>query len=244
MRRLTAITLFAMGMPLVFLVAGASADERAGIKASKEPVAFETLDDTQAANRNLQDSATSRFNPSEVAAGEAAFNRSCLTCHDAERALAKSKSFSGWRATVARMAAKTDANIPAGDIDPIATYLASRSGTSAGGVAGDRGDGQESSFSIYGTFGPLWRGGNDNLENPGFFPDTWAGVSWQSTTPVSGRATACITCHNEPGQGSRVELVEGTLRYDLSNALSCCLNRDLKSSLEAGRFIVPFGAFA
>ena len=245
MRLLAAITFLAFFASWVTVGPAALAQQPDAEKVADKPAAFETLDDVEASSRNFQDPAPSGFDSSAVAAGEAAFSRSCLTCHDAERALAKSKSLGAWRATVARMAAKRDANIPAGNIEPIAMYLASRGGTAASGQAlEEKGGGDDSSLSIYGTFGPLWRGGNDNLENPGFFPDTWIGASWQSATPISGRATACITCHNEPGQGSRVELVEGSLQYDLSDAFSCCFNRDVKSAVEAGRFIVPFGAFA
>src|SRR5262249_47374845 len=73
-----------------------------------------------------------RFDAAVVSAGEAAFNRSCTTCHDAQRSFAKTKSLSGWRASVLRMAGKTGADIASSDVEPIATYLASRnsSGTS------------------------------------------------------------------------------------------------------------------
>src|SRR5438105_2988563 len=60
-----------------------------------------------------------------VAAGQSAFARSCTNCHDDQRSLQKSKSYSGWLATVQRMASKEGADINSGDIVPIATYLAS-----------------------------------------------------------------------------------------------------------------------
>jgi hypothetical protein len=184
-----------------------------------------------------------------IAAGEAAFSSSCTTCHDANRALSKSKTVAQWRSTVQRMAGKVGADIAAGDIEAIAAYLASQSSsaggtTDSGELAGYLASGtNQPSTTIYGTFSPTWRGGNDNLQNPGFFPDTWVGVDFQSGSAMSGRVTSCITCHNEPGFGSRVEIVEAALRIDLGKALDCC-DPQWKSSIEAGRFIVPFGAFA
>src|SRR5438128_2420716 len=61
-----------------------------------------------------------------VSAGMAAFERSCTKCHDAARALERTKELAGWRATVRRMAAKRGADVASGDIEPIAVYLASR----------------------------------------------------------------------------------------------------------------------
>src|SRR2546426_228431 len=58
-----------------------------------------------------------------VAAGMAAFARSCTSCHDEQRSLSKSKSYSGWLATVQRMASKTGADISSADVAPIAAYL-------------------------------------------------------------------------------------------------------------------------
>src|SRR5438093_491752 len=46
-----------------------------------------------------------------VAAGQAAFLRSCTSCHDEQRSLQKAKSYSGWLSTVQRMASKTGADI-------------------------------------------------------------------------------------------------------------------------------------
>ncbi len=143
------------------------------------------------------------------------------------------------------MAGKDCADIPSDVRGPIATYLASLSNNS-GGEAGGGGGGEASSFSIGGTLSPMWRGSdNSNLQNPGFFPMTWVGVNWQGTGPISGRATACISCHNEIT--SRLELVDAVARVDLTKCLDsfcdCCCDHNLQASIEAGRFIVPFGAF-
>jgi hypothetical protein len=52
------------------------------------------------------------FDPAVVAIGRAAFEARCLDCHDAEKSLQKRKTYAGWLATVRRMAAKADADIP------------------------------------------------------------------------------------------------------------------------------------
>ena len=141
------------------------------------------------------------------------------------------------------MAAKDGAEISAGEVEPIATYLASLA-TGAIGASGGNGGG-ESSVSIYGTISPTWRGGSDDLQNGGFFSDAWLGINWQANSVISGRVTGCVSCHTEAGEGSRLELVEAVLRMDLTHALNpCCEDPLVKGSVEAGRFVVPFGAFA
>lgn len=67
----------------------------------------------------------SKLDPAMVVRGESAFMVSCTSCHDAQRTLQNNKSFSGWMATVRRMANKDDAAIAQADIEPIATYLTS-----------------------------------------------------------------------------------------------------------------------
>jgi mono/diheme cytochrome c family protein len=168
--------------------------------------------------------------------GREAFDRSCVSCHDAQRSFGKTKSLAGWRLTVRRMADKSGADVQAQDIDAIANYLASQ-------TVDDSGEETAHSVTIFGTVSPLWRGGNDNLQNSGFFPDAWLGASFQSSKPISGRVTACVSCHTEPGLGSRIELVEAVVRLDLA-MLAGCRNPALKASVEAGRIVVPFGAFA
>jgi hypothetical protein len=183
-----------------------------------------------------------------VAVGETAFNNACTLCHDADKALSKRKSLGQWRATVERMAAKDGAEVAARDVEAIAAYLASLGAAPASGdlppvafpvVADEAAPG----VIIYGTLSPTFRGGNSNLQNPAFFPDAWVGVGVQTASPLSGRVTSCISCHTEPGEGSRIELVEAALRLDLIKTMG---HRDLpwKSSIEGGRFVVPFGAFA
>jgi mono/diheme cytochrome c family protein len=184
------------------------------------------------------------FDQALVSRGQQAFESHCTQCHDAQRSLQRSKNLDGWRATVQRMAGKDGADIPSSEWDAIATYLASLSNNSAGGGASSAGNG--SSFSIGATISPLWRGGgSSNLQNPGFFPMTWVGLNWQGSGPISGRATACISCHNEVV--SRVELADAVARFDFSKCLQCCCNscdeHHLQANVEAGRFIVPFGAF-
>ena len=69
------------------------------------------------------------------------------------------------------MASKTGANIPSGDWEAIAAYLAAQSNTAPAGEAesgksATEKDSQTPSLSVYGTFSPLFRGGSDNLQNP------------------------------------------------------------------------------
>ena len=100
------------------------------------------------------------------------------------------------------------------------------------------------SLSTFATLSPQWRGGNDHLQNPGFAPLAWVGASWQSKF-VSARVTICISCHGVQEQAflSRVDLVEAAVRVDLSEYLERCLP-GLKGGIDAGRFVVPFGAFS
>jgi hypothetical protein len=199
------------------------------------------------------------FDQAVVSAGMAAFERSCTQCHDAARSLDRTKDLAGWRATVRRMAAKRGADIPSADMEPIAVYLASRNAPAAGAATGaseaPTGQGtagagaaapasDTSSLSTFATVSPLWRGGNNDLQNNGFGVLAWVGASWQGKM-VSVRATACISCHGvgEPGLISRIEPVEVAVRVDLSTYLdSRC--KGMKGSVDAGRIIVPFGAFS
>lgn len=192
--------------------------------------------------------------PALVARGRAAFTRSCTECHEAERSLSKQKSRSAWLATVRRMAAMDDAQILAGDIVPIAEYLASRNPNSASDSDSAIQAAVEmvgSGISTSGTIAPVWRGGNDNLENPNFVPEARFTVDWQPEGRLRGRATACISCHsNEAGRdGFTLEVVEAYLAYDLLGDRPCA-TRDprcgvqMNSELRMGRFVVPFGDYA
>ncbi len=176
--------------------------------------------------------------------GEDSFRRNCTECHDAAKSLETAKSFPDWLATVRRMADKPDASIPKNELEPIAAYLANQNPAPVGAV------GVPSSFPalmqsvrINGTLSPTFRGGSDQLQNGGFFPDVWLGVNVNNGGPLTGRATACVSCHDDGGSGSRIELVDAALRMDVLQALGW-QHPNVKVAGEFGRFIVPFGAFA
>ncbi len=186
-------------------------------------------------------------NSALIQQGQAAFNTSCITCHDAEKSLQKTKSLSAWRATVRRMAAKDGAHIPENTHESIATYLASLG--SKGKDEKDQGPEADSGppVVITGTVSAMYRGSFDaNLEDPGHFGDAWIGLAWQPKGPVSGRVTTCISCHSQGfSLGNNIELVEASLRLDVNKCL-CPDNPDalpVKFNIEAGRFVVPFGAY-
>src|SRR5207248_11621814 len=121
------------------------------------------------------------FDPAVVSSGQVACERSCTTCHDAARSLERTKDLAGWRATVRRMAAKMGAEVATGDTEPIAVFLASRSASASGAQAGKTGASADaSSVSTFATLSPLFRGGNDRLQNPDFGPLAFIGASWQS----------------------------------------------------------------
>lgn len=195
------------------------------------------------------DSAGQRFDASVVQAGETAFNRYCVSCHDAQKSLQASKNLAAWQTTVRRMASKPDANIPANVHTSIATYLASRTqgaqgATGANAGAASAADGGSQS-SVWATVSPMWRGGNGKAaQDSGFFPSLWVGATWQQGA-VSARATACTTCHAQNEFG----LVEAAIRFNISKYLQSRCNRPSESepgadvAIDAGRFVVPFGAF-
>ncbi|HVX15008.1 MAG TPA: hypothetical protein VHC22_27705 [Pirellulales bacterium] len=190
-------------------------------------------------------SAAPAFDQALVARGNTAFQNACTQCHDAERSTTKVKDLPGWRATVRRMAGKSGADVPQADWEAIATYLASLSAPAGGGTASAAAAAPtaEQQLSVWAVVSPIWRGGNDNMELPGFFPQTWVGANWQSKGPLTARVTACVTCHVEAGNAHRIELVEAALRVDLVNLL-CRRESPVKATVDAGRFIVPFGAFS
>jgi hypothetical protein len=194
--------------------------------------------------------APSGFDPGTVAAGQAAFASACTNCHDAERSLSKAKTFSGWLATVRRMAGKDGAEISSADVVPIATYLASVAGASGGaagggGIAGDGSTDDGSGWSFGTTISTLHRSASDEypVEFPGFFADVWLSASYQSTGPWRASVTACTSCHS--GTGFTFELVEGSATLDLRHLFHGCRCEDGREVLlKAGRFVAPFGAFA
>lgn len=190
------------------------------------------------------------FDPNLVSAGDAAFQRKCISCHDANRSLEKTKNLGEWRATVQRMANKSNANISNSDVEPIATYLASL-GTSQGGAtagAAGRAGGETPSMSVFASISPLWRGGGPDVQDPGFFPYMFAGVGWQQKNgPLSARITACTACHGfaeDLGNLCRLELLEMVGRVELTKFIDPSGTGNIKSGIEAGRFVVPFGAFS
>jgi len=192
--------------------------------------------------------AANALDPAIVSAGQSAFVRSCTSCHDEQRALQKSKSYAGWLATVQRMAGKDGADINSADVVPIATYLASVAG--AGGTGGAGGGDEGGGWSFGTTVSTLHRSASDAfpLENPGFFPDVWVTASYQSSGPWRATATVCTSCHardNGAGNAFSLELVEGSATLDLRHMFHGCRCDDgHELLLKAGRFIVPFGAFA
>ena len=184
------------------------------------------------------------FDPALVQQGTTAFNNYCVSCHDAQKSLQQTKNVAAWRSTVRRMAEKDGAQIPEGVREPIAVYLASLGGDGKGGgaAAADA----TPSFSATSTFSAMFRdGGSSNLEDPGRFGDVWIGFAWQNKGPVSARVTTCITCHIQGLQLGNIDLVEACARLDL-NKLICPESSDkspVKANVEAGRFVVPFGAY-
>jgi hypothetical protein len=192
--------------------------------------------------------------PSVVAAGQAAFARSCTNCHDEQRSLQKSKTYAGWLATVQRMASKEGADISSADIVPIASYLVSvrpaAAGTAGAAAADGAGGEPAGGWTFAGTVSTLHRSASDEylLENPGFFADVWATASYTASGPWQATVTACTSCHardNNAGNAFSLELVEGSATLDLRQLCHGCKCEDGHDLLlKAGRFIVPFGAYA
>ena len=195
-----------------------------------------------------------RFDPALVANGQAAFERSCTSCHDAARSLEKHKSLHGWRSSVKRMAEKDGAEVAPADVEPIATYLASLSHHAGDGANSsdksskeDDDDDDDDGFSVFGTISPVWRGGGgSNVQYNQFFPEMFLGGQWKGKV-ISARVTACTACHGvaeDPGYLSRIELVEAAVKLDIATLLTGTCPREWQMSVDAGRFVVPFGAFS
>jgi len=211
------------------------------------------------------DKPANELNPALVAQGQAAFQSYCIDCHDADRSLSKRKSFSGWLATVKRMAAKADADIPANVITPIATYLSSvaSAGDGHGGLMESARDALAgSSFTPNATFSTMWRGADQHdIMNPDFFADVWIGADWQPDGPLSATVMTCTSCHADfnTSMGFTIELVEASATLDLLKLADCvgggdgghctsgacgdCPAAGWTAKVKAGRFVVPFGAF-
>jgi hypothetical protein len=221
------------------------------------------------AGRNQSRKRGDRLDSDTVRRGQEFFDVACTACHDAERATSKRKSLAGWLATVRRMAAKEDADVPADQHLAIATYLASlnpayqtgnEEGAAKGSGAEENGEGAAAAeqaaaeagtppFTLNGTLSPVWRGTDWEVENRGFFPDVWLGIEWRpSSSPVSGKLTVCASCHGTDN-GLGVELAEAAVTLDLCHLLTNKPREERQhcrttADLTVGRFIVPFGAFS
>ena len=225
---------------------------------SSEEVRKSAMQSNNNSDRERSGGESPKFDPSLVAAGRVAFNKSCLKCHDADRSLSKSKSRAGWLATVGRMAAKDGADIRPGDFEAIATYLASQN---PGNGSGDDADVSPWSFST--TLSTMERVSSDPIENAGFFVDAWLGVHWQSDGPLRATVTACTSCHSDrnSSKGFTFELVEASATLDLKKLFADRhKSREVRSEirkthtgespistsadLKFGRFVVPFGAYS
>lgn len=191
---------------------------------------------------------TEKFDERLVAEGEGAFQRKCISCHDAARSLEKQKGLGEWRSTVQRMANKSNANISTGEVESISTFLASRGSQNGEAGPGSNQGSDSSPVTTFASISPLWRGGGPDVQDPGFFPYVFAGAGWQQKNgPLSARITACTACHGfkeDPGTLCRLELLEAVARVDMTKILDISGNGKVKGGLEAGRFVVPFGAFS
>ncbi|MCH7686272.1 MAG: hypothetical protein IH899_06285 [Planctomycetes bacterium] len=173
----------------------------------------------------------------------------CISCHEPERALEKRKNLARWLMTVRRMANKSESAIPASEVTPIAQYLAFRNRSANVDQDIDTTNQMDlsaaQSFNIFGTVSTVLRNGvgDDVVENQGFFPEVWAGVEWNSHRVITARVTACISCHTEGQQGSRIELAEGLLRYNVTHALDADPENG-EFVVDVGRVLVPFGGFS
>ncbi len=196
------------------------------------------------------------YDPGLVPEGAELFDENCTLCHEAGRSTARKQSLSEWRRTIRRMAEKPASGIPKSAFEPIAAYLTSLHAPEPKETddleifepdlsVSDSTD-DISPFDFHATFAPVYRvsARDDVVENEGFNPDFWVGVDWRTESPLSARASACITCHrsSEP-EGSRIELAEGVLRFDVAQALSFS-GSGIQFDVEAGRFSVPFGSLA
>lgn len=181
--------------------------------------------------------------------GERAFFDACTACHPASRALGKQKNLEDWSRTVARMAAKPGARVETSELDAIAAYLAQTSVEHAreAGWGLPSAGGLLEELEVHGSLSAIWRdsGRDQRIENPNFIAEAWVGLEWHSReSPLSISLTACTTCHlSSEAEGRPIELVEASLRVDLDQALGAH-EGPLQAALEAGRFVVPFGAFA
>lgn len=204
--------------------------------------------DTDRADEKAADSAKKpAFDASVIAQGQAAFQANCTECHDANLSLHKQKSLNGWRNTVRRMAALEGASVPAGDWEAIAIYLTAVHRGAEVTVDDSKQPSEHDAderFSIYGTLSPTYRSGTGDVQNRGFFPEVWLGVAFQPKGFVSARATACLSCHNSGDVEGRIDLVEAAVRFDFMQLVEPRCRGNWQATVDAGRFVVPFGAFS
>jgi cytochrome c5 len=229
-----------------FLSVRAGAPETGGTEAGEKSERRSAAKDLELGNEaGKSKEQAPKFDPALVQQGTTAFNTYCTVCHDAQRSLQANKSLAAWRSTVQRMSAKDGANIPENTHEAIAVYLASLSTSGTSGTSGG-GEGATLPFTVNGAISARYRySGDQNLEYPGDFGDVWLTFAWQNKGPVSARVTTCISCHTQGLQLGNIELVEASVRFDVSKAL--CPDPkcppEIKVNVEAGRFVVPFGAY-
>lgn len=223
-----------------------------------EPAEDEMADAESAAEEEAADEP--RFDPALVSRGQAAFQSSCLDCHDANRALDKRKTYGGWLTTVRRMALMDGANVAPGDHTAIATYLASQNpvaeasgGESGGGVLDEALGLDDTGLSANATISTLWRTIDDGntMLSPGFFPDIWLSGTWNPGGMMRAKVVTCTSCHSDGG--FTFELVEASATIDLMRLYdeihgtpcddACEPERTCQLELRAGRFPMPFGGF-
>src|SRR5436190_9662297 len=92
------IVLLAASLLLASLIPFVDAQEPAGQLKPGEP-GWLTAQGDPTNNKGQGDSTGNNrgFDPATVSAGMAAFDRNCTSCHEAERALERSKDLAGWR---------------------------------------------------------------------------------------------------------------------------------------------------
>lgn len=191
----------------------------------------------------------SQFDPEVVAKGKTAFNAKCTTCHDADRTLCKRKDLGAWKACIRRMAEKDGSEVAPSDVDPITAYIASICSPANNDKSTDVTslEADDSNFAVFGTISPVFRGGGGpGVQYNQFFPEMFIGGEWKGKV-ISARVTACTACHGvgeDPGYLSRIDLVEAAVKLDIATLLTGTCAREWQLGLDAGRFIVPFGAFS
>jgi hypothetical protein len=151
------------------------------------------------------------------------------------------------------MARQDGADIPQSDWDPIAIYLASLNSTSSSATGNSSGssdtekgdgtiqdamDGAVPEVTVFGTISPTMRTHGDDIQNSGFMGDVWAGIAYAPNSgPLSAKMVACISCHNEAGEGylSRIEIVQASLTLNLGQVLRGESGKNGKNGRSGGK---------